>query len=119
MRSMLDSFGYSSWILTALLVIPVLGAIAIWIYSALLDRDDEPSMDGGRRTIRLIALLTLVIEFVVSLGLWWSFDPSIASWQAVADRPWIDAWGARYIVGIDGISLMMVLLTTLIMPLAV
>jgi len=119
MRALLESVGYSSWILTGLLLIPVLGAVGIWVYSALLARDEHPPVDAGVSTIRWMALITLVAEFVVSIGLWWSFDASTSAWQAVADRPWIDAWGVRYIVGIDGISLMMVLLTTLIMPLAV
>ncbi len=64
--------------------------------------------------------LAFVLEFVVSMGLWWSFDPAGARWQASIDHC-VDSvpWGARFSMGIDGISLMMVLLTTVIMPLAV
>ncbi|MBK6488097.1 MAG: hypothetical protein IPF98_14835 [Gemmatimonadetes bacterium] len=46
-------------------------------------------------------------------------DAASSGWQATFDLPWIDSWGARFSLGIDGLSLMMVLLTTLLMPLAV
>ena len=68
---------------------------------------------------RWVALLFFVLEFVVSMGLWWSYDPAGARWQATYDHWWIIPWNARLSMGIDGISLMMVLLTTVIMPLAV
>ena len=68
---------------------------------------------------RWIALLVFVVEFVVSMGLWWSYDPAGPRWQATFDHWWIIPWNARLSMGIDGISLMMVLLTTVIMPLAV
>src|SRR5688572_5398397 len=48
--------------------------------------DDEDPHAGGARQI---AFWTLLIEFIVSIGLWWTFDPSIADWQAVVDEPWI------------------------------
>ena len=63
--------------------------------------------------------MVFVLEFVVSMGLWWSYDPAGARWQATFDHWWIIPWNARLSMGIDGISLMMVLLTTVIMPLAV
>jgi NADH-quinone oxidoreductase subunit M len=55
----------------------------------------------------------------VSAGLWWTFDPARSTWQNVVMKPWIPEWGANFIVGIDGIALMMILLTTFIMPLSV
>ncbi|HEY9225512.1 MAG TPA: NADH-quinone oxidoreductase subunit M, partial [Gemmatimonadaceae bacterium] len=68
---------------------------------------------------RMLALVTFAVEFVVSLGLWWSFDPSNAGWQHVVDWPWIGSWGIRFTLGVDGIAVMMILLTTFIMLLAV
>jgi NADH-quinone oxidoreductase subunit M len=70
-------------------------------------------------TARWITLITFLVEFVVSLGLWWSFNAADQGWQAGVDVPWIRTWGVHYSVAIDGISLMMVLLTTFLMPLAV
>ena len=60
-----------------------------------------------------------MLEFVVSIGLWWSFNPADTGWQAPIDIGWIPTWGVRFTLGVDGIALMMVLLTTFIMPLSV
>ena len=59
-----------------------------------------------------------LVEFVVSVGLWWAFVPS-GGMQFAATVPWMPQWGIAYRVGIDGISLFMVLLSTLMMPLCV
>jgi NADH-quinone oxidoreductase subunit M len=114
MADLLSALNYNAWVLPALLVIPTLGALGVWTYGAVAG-----SGDGAARTTRRITFAVFVIEFVVSLGLWWSLDPANAGWQAVVDVPWIDTWGVRFAVGVDGISLMMILLTTFIMPLAV
>src|ERR687886_944975 len=116
MREFLTSVGYNGWVLPALLLIPVAGALLILVHGALSRGDDTIATAGAARWI---ALLTFVVEFVVSLGLWWTYDPSSTAWQAVVSTPWIVPWGARFQVGIDGISLVMVLLTTFIMPLSV
>ncbi len=121
MKSFLTSIGYMHWVLPVLLLIPALGALAIWLQGAPgrgAPSDDDVAA-GIASTPRMIALVTFVLEFVVSLGLWWSFDPSTAAWQAVYDVPWIPSWGIHFHVGIDGISLMMILLTTSTMVLAV
>jgi NADH-quinone oxidoreductase subunit M len=120
MIGFLTSIGYNNWVLTALLLIPLLGAAAIWIHGAA--REVPPGDEvasGAANTPRMLALVTFVAEFVISLGLWWSFDPSNASWQAVADWSWIPSWGIRFTIGVDGIAVMMVLLTTFIMLLSV
>ena len=70
-------------------------------------------------TARRVTVGVLVLEFVLSIGLWWSLDQKSTAWQAVFDVKWIDAWGVRFALGVDGISVMMVLLTTLLMPLAI
>ncbi len=118
MNAFLDSIGYDAWVLPALLVLPLLGALLIWAQGARRDASVVDA-EGGPDFPRRVAFWTLVAEFVVSLGLWWSIDPGTASWQATVDRPWIPSWGVNFSLGVDGISLMMVLLTTFIMPLAV
>src|SRR6266850_3167016 len=117
MASFLDSIGYNSWVLPALLVIPLIGAMVCLVM---------PVRDGGESpgwvespAARQVALWFFVLEFVVSLGLWWSFNPADTGWQASIDTAWIPTWGVRFTLGVDGIALMMVLLTTFIMPLAV
>ncbi len=114
MNALLSSLHYNSWVLPALLAIPAVGALVVWAHGAF-SADREAAAPFARR----FTFWTLVVEFVVSAGLWWSLDPTSSLWQAGVSVPWIDAWGVHFAVGVDGISLMMVLLTTLLMPLAI
>ena len=116
MANFLDSIGYNSWVLPALLLIPLVGAVVILMIPAR-----DPAQTGGVETpaARQLAFWFFVLEFLVSLGLWWSFNPADTGWQAGIDRSWIPTWGVRFTLGVDGIALMMVLLTTFIMPLSV
>jgi NADH-quinone oxidoreductase subunit M len=118
MRDLLDAVHYATWVLPALLLIPLVGAVLIGVFCrpAIHPETEEEFVDGGR--VRGIAMGTLLVEALVSAGLWWSFDPVAAGWQSRVDLPWIQDWGARFTLGIDGISLFMVLLTTFLMPLA-
>ncbi|HKO16901.1 MAG TPA: NADH-quinone oxidoreductase subunit M [Gemmatimonadaceae bacterium] len=133
MNSYLSSIGYQSWILPALLGIPLLGALIIWIQGSaaarrtavVADAEDAGTRMGADEVARgvaaaprSIALITFLVEFVVSLGLWWAFDSADARWQFLINLPWIPSWGVRFIIGLDGMSLMMVLLTTFIMAVA-
>ena len=93
------------WILTLLLLIPLLGAAA-----CLLGREDRA---------RWTALLSTLAAFALSLPLFWTFQLGTAEFQSAVSLPWIERWGIRYAVGVDGISLLMILLTTLIMPISV
>jgi NADH-quinone oxidoreductase subunit M len=123
MRDFLNSIGYMSWVLPALLAIPVVGAALIWLTPTPARRglaaESDEIANGLARGPRMLAFVILLVEFLVSLGLWWAFDPSVAAWQAVVDLPWIPAWGIRFSLGIDGIAMMMILLTTFIMVLSV
>ncbi len=115
MKDFLMSIGYNNWVLPALLIIPVLGAAMLIAFGS------GKSSDQGTndKTARYLALAVFTIEFIVSIGLWWSFDPASRAWQAPVDAAWIPSWGIRFTLGIDGMALMMVLLTTFIMPLTV
>jgi NADH-quinone oxidoreductase subunit M len=116
MANFLESVGFNNWVLPALLLIPLVGATII-----LLVPVRDPAQTGGVESpaARQLAFWIFVLEFIVSIGLWWSFNPSDTGWQASIDTAWIPTWGVRFTLGIDGIALMMVLLTTFIMPLAV
>src|SRR5882724_478770 len=105
MTAFLQSIGYGQWILHALIVLPLLGAV--------------PVLLGGERWARVTALLVTTLEFILSVGLWWALEPGQGALQLVTSVPWIPTWGISYRVGIDGISLVMVLLTTVLMPLSV
>ena len=116
MTAFLDSIGFNGWILPALLLLPMAGALALLVQRSMSgDTGDEAAM----RSSRTIALWVFIAEAVLSLGLWWSVDVGSADWQAYIDLEWIPQWGARFTVGLDGISMVLVLLTTLLMPLAV
>jgi NADH-quinone oxidoreductase subunit M len=118
MREFLDSIGYNDWILVALLVVPVVAAIGIWVHGAVLGGEGDARERGGSAA-RVIAFLALTVVFVLSLGLWWTYDPSTSAMQAIVNRSWIPSWGVTFSLGIDGIALMMILLTTFLMPLTV
>jgi NADH-quinone oxidoreductase subunit M len=105
MTHFLESLGYGHWILHALILLPLIGVV--------------PVLLGDARSAKVTALVVTTLEFVLSLGLWWALDPSQPPMQFVSSTPWIPNWGISYRVGIDGISLVMVLLTTALMPLSV
>jgi NADH-quinone oxidoreductase subunit M len=115
MEALLRSIGYDNWVLPALLLIPLIGAALLLAMGQLSGEADESS----KRSARMVAFGAFFLEFLVSIGLWWTFEPANPGWQAVIDAPWIPMWGIRFTLGIDGISLMMILLTTFIMPLTV
>ncbi|MFC6490186.1 NADH-quinone oxidoreductase subunit M [Nitratireductor sp. GCM10026969] len=94
-------------ILSTVTFLPLVGAFLI-----LLIRDDG---QGARRNIRNVALLTTVFTFILSLFVWIGFDPSVPGFQMVEKREWLDA-GISYHMGIDGISVLFVILTTFLMP---
>ena len=73
----------------------------------------------AERAIRRGATLVAFAEFAFSLPLWWRFQPGASGWQFVEKHDWIPALGARYMLGVDGISVLLVLLTTLLTAVAV
>src|SRR5215218_2900365 len=120
MLAFLNSIGYESWVLPTLLALPVVGALVILLHGASSKGEGSGGVDDASAMFpRRITLFTFLLEFVVSIGLWWVVPPGEAGWRAVVDLPWIRTWGIRFALGVDGISVMLVLLTTLIMPLVV
>ena len=95
---------YARWVLTALLVWPLVAGGLILLLPA--------------PRAKYVALFATLVEFALSVPLWWAFVPD-GGMQFLADYAWIAPWGIRYTVGIDGISLFLVLLTTFLMPLSV
>ncbi len=105
MTEILSSIGYAEWILHALIWLPILGmGLVLWA-------DEERA--------KHVAFWWSAGVFVLSLGMWWAFDPGSGVMQMESVAPWIPGWGISYALGVDGISLFMVLLTTLITPLAI
>jgi NADH-quinone oxidoreductase subunit M len=102
----------TSWpILFVTWFLPVFGAALVY----LLARGGDEAAD---RTARWIALWTTLITFLVSLILVWRFDPAQTDFQFVEKTSWL-ATGTTYHMGVDGISLPFVILTTALMPLCI
>jgi NADH-quinone oxidoreductase subunit M len=74
---------------------------------------------SAKNVIRLWANVVGFLSFLVSLPLVTRFDKSAASYQMVESFDWIPSIGARYMIGVDGISLLMVMLTTVVSFLAI
>ena len=102
MQAFLQSIGYNGWVLPALLAIPVVGALAVWLHGATAGKGLTP---GQRMSAaRNITLAFFLVLFAVSLGLWWSLDARDAAMQARVDLPWISEWGVGFKVGVDGMA---------------
>ena len=95
------------WVLSALLVLPLVGAALI----ALLRGEDRATL----RNARWIALWTTALTFLVSLAAWAEFDPARPGFQLVEQSNWFSSV-VLYKLGVDGISMPFVLLTTFLMP---
>ncbi|OAE97338.1 NADH-quinone oxidoreductase chain 13 [Bradyrhizobium centrolobii] len=98
----------TTWpILSVTTFLPLVGALIVY-----LNRGDD---EAAQRNSRWIALWTTLITFAVSLILVARFDPSTADFQFVEKANWL-ATGITYHMGVDGISLPFVILTTALMP---
>src|SRR5207245_11108952 len=95
---------YAHWILTALIAWPAVAALAV--------------LTAPPRVAKHLALAASLAELALAVPLWWPFVPS-GGMQFQLDAPWITAWGIHYTLGVDGIALFMVLLTTHVVPLSV
>src|SRR5579871_2572977 len=71
------------------------------------------------KAIRPGALVLSMLHFLLSLTLFYRFDPSKASLQLVEKAAWLPTFGINYFVGIDGISFWLVILSTFLTPLVV
>jgi NADH-quinone oxidoreductase subunit M len=102
----------TSWpILSLTVCLPLLGAVLI----VIMARGETPE---GTRNARWIALWTTLITFAVSLILVWRFDPASPEFQFVEKGRWL-AGTISYHMGVDGISLPFVILTTGLMPICI
>ncbi len=98
-------------ILSLLTFLPLVGAVFI-----LTIRGEEKVVN---RNARHVALWTSLINFLLSLFIWVNFDTTTADYQFVEFAIWMPAFNISYKMGIDGISMLFVLLTTLLTPICV
>ena len=97
-------------ILSAIIFLPVLGALFI----LAIRGEDEIAI----RNARYVALWTTVITFLLSLVIWVEFDPTPHHFQFEEKRDWLGG-SISYHLGVDGISMLFVILTTFLMPICV
>ena len=99
----------SSHLLSVILFFPVFAAIVI----GFLPKDED-------KLVRWTALIASLVPFVLTLVLWSNFDATASStYQFEENYIWYEAINSNFHIGVDGISLSMVLLTTLLTPLAI
>ncbi len=93
-------------ILSSLILLPTIGALFLFF-----TKDKE----GNNLTAKYVSLFTSVVNFLISIYLWVSFDQSTSNFQFIEDRTWIEGF-INYKVGVDGISILFIILTTFITP---
>ena len=98
-------------VLTILILLPVIGTLVLVGYSFVSGRREEH--------YRWIALIVSILTFAISLFLLSGTGGGVAEFRFEENVSWIGSIGARYHVGVDGISLWLVLLTTLLTPIAI
>ena len=96
-------------LLTLTVLIPLAGALLVLAAGRGEGRD---------RLVQWIALGASLATLALTLALWYWFDPASADFQFVERRSWMPAFGITYHVGLDGISLMLVVLTAFLTPIA-
>jgi len=95
-------------VLSLLIFFPLLGAIVLLFIK-------KENMDA----LRWVTLIFSLVEFIISLPLFFAFDSKTAAMQFVEGRWWVQSYGISYKLGIDGISLLLVLLTTFLTVLCI
>ncbi|MCH9019184.1 MAG: NADH-quinone oxidoreductase subunit M [Proteobacteria bacterium] len=98
-------------ILSLTIFLPLVGAVLIFLIRG------EPEIVA--RNARNVALWTSLFTFALSLLLWVGFDTTTADFQFAEQAPWIAGYNINYHLGVDGISLFFILLTTFLTPLCV
>jgi NADH-quinone oxidoreductase subunit M len=93
-------------ILSTLIFLPLAGALALFLF-----RDEKAA--------KIWALIVSLVAFVLSLPLYFSFDLTTYKYQFAEHTPWIPTFKINYTLGIDGISLFLILLSTLLTPICI
>ena len=97
-------------ILSSIILFPSIGALFLFFIKG--------SEGKSLQTIKYVALFVTITNFFISIYLWYLFDESSSNFQFVEDKEWLDGF-INYKVGIDGISILFIILTTFITPLCV
>ena len=92
-----------SLLLSATIFLPTIGALFLLVFDK-----------GAAEAMRVFSLIVTAVTFVLTLVIWGRFDPAVAEMQMNVNHEWIAGWNINYQLGVDGISLPLILLTGLI-----
>ncbi len=96
----------NGYLLSLVTFLPLLGALMVACQNG-----------QAKGNIRYIALQTTTLTFALSLLIWWNFDKGTPNFQFVEEMQWLGTF--KYKMGVDGISMLFVILTTFLMPLCI
>tara|TARA_R110000868_G_scaffold95751_4_gene263248 strand:- start:11053 stop:12567 length:1515 start_codon:yes stop_codon:yes gene_type:complete len=102
--------------LSVLTFTPAIGAIIIAVFRFASRPEDQAQID---RNARPVALVTTGVTLFLAIVMMFEFDPNIAGFQFVHEIVWLDQIGMGYRMGVDGISVLFVLLTAFLMPICI
>jgi NADH-quinone oxidoreductase subunit M len=91
-------------LITFLIIIPLVGAVALYV--------------GRPQSPRIVAFVFDGVAMFYALMIWQRFDSTAAGLQLIEKHTWIPSIGAEYLLGVDGLSLLLVLLTSIVFPFA-
>jgi NADH-quinone oxidoreductase subunit M len=106
--------GGDAHLLTAVTLLPLataLGLVGLHVLAGAAGAGGLPP-----RAWRIGGVAGALATFALSLGLWTGYDPTDTAFQFVHRVPWLPEWGVHWFVGVDGISLLLILLTTFLVP---
>jgi NADH-quinone oxidoreductase subunit M len=114
MRDTLLALQAGAWLLPAMIVWP---AATAGLVRALGRDPGTAESPAGWRDARALTVAALTVEALLGAALWVLFDPALAGWQARVDLPWIPELGAAISLGVDGLSLPLVVMSVTVLPL--
>ncbi len=104
----MENFPILSW----LIFTPTIGAAILYLVSSF-------SKSPSDKTSKIIAIATTLVTFSLSLILWFGFNPRTDKMQFIEKQPWIQGYDIFYSLGVDGLSILFVILTTFLMPICI
>ncbi len=106
-----------SHLVSLVIFLPLAGGVALLLLDEVLGLVSLSRLSEG--VWRWMTLALTAFTFALSLGLWTGFDATRIGFQFVERVPWLPDYGVSYFVGIDGVSLLLLVMTTFLMPLVI